>query len=122
MTTQRAVVGMLMGAALIALSGCGINGTWRLDEFEPESARGHFRLSEVTLRDDHTYTAVSDYEATKRESHGTYTFEGGKLMFVPDEPGGEVRTYEAELSDLGGRLTVRDELRGAPVVAVMKRK
>ncbi len=119
---KRTLLTLLLSAATMAMLGCGINGTWRLDEFEPESAKGHFRLSEITLRDDGTYTAVSDYDETKRESHGTYTYEEGKLTIHPDQPDREVRVYEAELTDMGCKLTVRDNLHGAPVVAVMKRE
>jgi major membrane immunogen (membrane-anchored lipoprotein) len=118
---KRPILSQMLGAALLALVGCGIDGKWKLDEFEPESAKGHFRLSEITLGEDGTYTAVSDYDETKRESHGTYTFEDGKLTIRPDQPDHEVRTYEAELSGLGSKLTVRDKLYGSPVVAVMKR-
>ncbi len=47
----------LMAACLVALTGCGITGTWRTNTVEPSSAREKFELGSVTLNSDHTYVA-----------------------------------------------------------------
>lgn len=113
--------GLLLAGA-VWLVGCGVAGRWRLHTFEPESARGDFDLTELTLRSDGTYALAARCGGQERQSTGAYAFEGGRLTLRPAGDGAPQRVYEAELTDLGSRLKVRTERAGAPIVAVLKRR
>ncbi|MCG3127651.1 MAG: hypothetical protein CHACPFDD_02518 [Phycisphaerae bacterium] len=110
----------LMAACLVALTGCGITGTWRTNTVEPSSAREKFELGSVTLNSDHTYVAEAQYSGKTAKREGTWTFDHGKLTFKGKD--GHERTYNAELIDMGSRLRVETESHGSKVVAIMKRE
>ncbi len=113
---KRTIAVSTLTALMIVLTGCGgIAGNWTLQE----SDQGNFPISRVTLNDDGTYTAVSNYGDQQRESSGKYTFEDGKLTFAPD--GGTERTYDAKLTGFGAKLEVSAVQDDKEVVATMRR-
>ncbi len=98
------------------LVGCGgIAGNWSLHESDQEN----FPISQVTLSDDGSYTAVSAYDGQERKSSGKYTFEEGKLTFTTAE--GKERVYDAKLTGFGGKLEVVAMQGDKRIVATMKR-
>ena len=114
---KRAVTTSILSLMLIGLAGCGgIAGKWTLHEAEDEN----FPISNVTLNEDGTYTALSQYGDVNRESNGTYTFADGKLTFTPES--GNTRVYDAVLTNMGGKLRVTSKEGDSEVVTVMKRK
>ena len=116
---SRLCTGMIACVALAGLTGCGINGKWKLDSIDPASARGHFRLAAVTLNSDGTYVAESEYDGKKETSHGKYEYKDDTLTFKPEK--GESRTYHAELIKMCSQMRVKSASEHGDVVAIMKR-
>ncbi len=120
---MKGVATLLLCVALFGLAGCGIQGKWTLQSVTPESARQDLRFGDITLKDDKTYEAVAKYDGKTETSTGKYVFDSAnhKLTFTPDQKGQPVRTYDAQLIDMGERLKVETAYKGKIVTAYMKR-
>jgi hypothetical protein len=109
----------LLPLVVLALTGCGISGTWSLDSIEPKSAAASFEIHKVVLRDDGTYCACFKRDGEPQTAKGEYELADGKLTFKAESR--EPRVYDAKLAGLCGELHVTGGDPDSKWTAVLKR-
>jgi hypothetical protein len=83
-------------AALLVMTGCGINGKWSLSTVSPTAARRDFEFQSLTLQRDGTFYAEALEPGGEIGTRsGTYTYKDGTLQLVAHD--GESYTYDAKL-------------------------
>lgn len=94
-----------LSVLLVAVSGCGVQGTWRMQQIEPATAAGHMEFGVIRLADDGTFTADVKYEDKTRDVGGTYTYDCASKLLTFKAKDGTVRTYHAKRG-MDGKLRV----------------
>jgi hypothetical protein len=117
---MRRASALLLPVALLALVGCGVQGTWKLESWEPESA-ADYAFAKIVLNEDGTFSAEAAEGSKLESTAGKYEFAEGKLTFTLDD--GRTRTYDADLRCPGTQLWIMHEPKeGGEAKAVYKRE
>lgn len=121
--TRRSAVWVVRSCApvlLAVVAGCTQSpfGRWRVNTFEPSSARGRFEWTDVWLNRDGSFVLAGRCADQDVERRGTWSFSQGRMRLVTES--GRERVYLAHLVD-ATHLKVYTELLGSDVVAVLKR-
>ncbi len=104
---MKQLMGLAVCAALVVLTGCsGIHGTWTMTKIDPDTAKGKFEFSRLTLNKDNTYNACAMYEGNCRNMAGTYEYAKGTDTLTFKTPDGKARSYKAKLVGMGGSMRV----------------
>ncbi len=87
----------LLSLSIVAVGGCGLAGTWKVDDFVPYSVKKNFEIGQITFRTDGTYVADMSYSGREKESKGTYTYDAKTQMLTFKSGEGKTREYQALL-------------------------
>lgn len=118
---SRALIPRLVFAgACLAITGCGIDGTWSLAEVDPTAARRDMEFHSLTLQKDGSFYAEAREVGGIRTTSGTYTFKDDVLNLTAHD--GERHTYDAHLKDSGNELELERFWEGRKVKLEYKRK
>jgi hypothetical protein len=118
---HRILVSLATATALLGLTGCGVTGTWQLDQVKPDDSAREYLYSAFTLNKDGSFAADFERGGEVHHSVGTYTFDDGQLTVTAEN--GQQRSYDAKLTGLGSRMEVVGRTpAGETVTAIMKRQ
>lgn len=98
---------VVISLCVVALTGCsGLSGTWKMQQIEPESARGNFNFNGITFASDGTYTAEMSYGGAAKGVNGTYVYDkpGRTVAFKSED--GKTRSYHLKICGTCGKMWV----------------